>query len=175
MHISAETGNLGGTPLHVAVALQQPHTVKVLLSYWKDRNLDVSGCQFVLKGKETLDKGPLPMSLAIANDDAEVCQLLVKAKANVKTRYRCHWRSPLESAIAHDSKNCQMYFIENFSAEQLDVDSQTSVPFTLALPDVDFLAFLLHRFPRVDISAKTLHHACFAGTEAVRLLLASGH
>jgi hypothetical protein len=177
MHIGPPTGYLGGSPLHVAVALQQHHTVKVLLSYWKDKNLyvqmhaDHSGSPFVLKGKVSLDKGPHPIALAVANDDAEVCKLLIKAKASVKQRYGCQGRTPLEAAIVHHSINCQTYFMRNFSGAELDVNSRV---FTLALPNVDFLALLLHKFPTIDISAENLHHACFAGVEAVRLLLASG-
>jgi len=171
---------LGGTPLHTAVTLQQVHTVKVLLSQWKNPNMDIGNdtAEIVRRKMEEFPgwyfgvKHPTPIYMAIRADNLDMVKLLIKAGVDPEgaTSLDSPGYTPLEAAIDVKAAKCRDYLIEKLSAEGRQVSSKV---LTLAMPDIDLLAILLRNFQQVPISSETMGFACF-DVEAMRLLVATG-
>lgn len=161
---------IGGTALHVAVALSRIEIIKLILAKSNDGHLprdaplllclsDYVG--FKVASEVTGDTYKCrPLAIALANDDLEVTKLLIDAGAASTDKKgksggsvggsdgRDGW-DIIQSVVLHGAKKCRDYLLGKLTDAEL---GPSPCLLRLASGDADDLAFFLGRFPTIEIT-----------------------
>lgn len=178
--------NLGGNPLHMAVALSRAEIIEIILSSFKGK--EDSGL-FDKSEYVTFDVYPnpgsavdsvykcMPLAIALASDDVETARVLLNARAwdfddpphyaNDGTACTCGL-SIIDTIARFRAKKCRDYVCGEFTSAQL---KPTPMLLTFVADDADETAFYLGKFPGLAVSPRAIHTAAFGSSAAEVFLL----